>query len=104
MASLAATVRPKFLALVPCLVGTSASQTFCQSHQLGAAESTVRKLPQKTEVLGLLESPEYCPGNCYFIEEREHDCVYFMRWLMDECTHLGNYPPPVEISGGAGGG
>lgn len=102
MASLAAAAWPKPVALVPCLAGTSASQTFCKGVMSRAINWNQLKEQfesgslYRTEVLGLLESPEYTPSNPYFVEERTRDSVHFMRWLMDECTHLGNYPQPVD--------
>jgi len=102
MASLAAATWPRPIALVPCLSWTSGSVTFCQGVMSRAIDW--KQLSQqfnegrayKTEVLDLLVSPEFGETNNYFKEEREKEALHFMRWLMDECTHLGNFSPPVD--------
>jgi len=102
MACLAAAAWPKPVALVPCLAWTSGSVTFCQGvmsrainwKQLSQQFDEGQKY--RTEVLHLLNSPEFCESNNYWKGDREKDPLHFMRWLMDECTHLGNYSPPVD--------
>merc|ERR1719370_1930134 len=56
------------------------------------------------EVWSLVESPEFEPTRKEFIPRPDFkalpreagDAVNFMRGLMDECTHLGNYSKPLD--------
>lgn len=126
MAGLAATAWSKPICLVPCLAWTSASVTFCQGVMAKAInwqnlykqfESNVE---YKNKIWGLIDSPEFeREGNPdqflrdsflssssnislnYFrnmsTESRTNiEAFMFMRGLMDECTHLGNYSTPLD--------
>jgi len=120
MASLAVTAWPLPIGLVPCLSWTSASVTFCQGVMSRAInwkllEDQLSKVKEyKTEVWELVHSPEFeksCtdinvpsttwPNLPLFSKSRRRnephpEVLHFMRGLMDECTHLGNYSLPVD--------
>jgi len=125
MASLAATAWPHPIGLVPCLSWTSASVTFCQGVMSKAINwrllrdqlSEIKEY--KSSVWGLVHSPEFnseekfpptslinssptpttvSPLPLLFNHKNTPDSetINFMRGLMDECTHLGNYSLPVD--------
>jgi len=125
MASLAASAWPKPIGLVPCLSWTSASVTFCQGVMSRAInwrqlqEQLSDKHEYKTSVWELVHSPELdfekksivTSGQSlptasklldiplfpkYSVNTPDTETLYFMRGLMDECTHLGNYSLPVN--------
>jgi len=114
MASLAATAWPKPVALVPCLAWTSGSVTFCQGVMSGAIDWRLlaRQLEGgwQQEVWAMLDSPEFDQRKQFLPypdyrplplmgkpqEESLVRVLNFMRGLMDECTHLGNYSLPVD--------
>jgi len=125
MASLAASAWPKPIGLVPCLSWTSASVTFCQGVMSRAInwrqlqEQLSDKHEYKTSVWELVHSPELdfekksivtsgqslpTAGKLldiplfpkYSVNTPDTETLYFMRGLMDECTHLGNYSLPVN--------
>ena len=96
MACLSASASPAPLGIVPCLAATSASVTFCQGVMSRAInwsqlEQQLRDRPQYwSEVWPLVQSPEnYDPP-------QQLSARHFMRCLMDECTHVGNYSAPVD--------
>ena len=122
MASLAASAWPQPIGLVPCLSWTSASVTFCQGVMSRAINwrllrdqlSEIKEY--KSCVWDLVDSPEFnseekCPVPPSFSNSPpttvlpqlfqhkntpDRDTLHFMRGLMDECTHLGNYSLPVD--------
>jgi len=107
MASLAASAWPKPIALVPCLAWTSGSVTFCQGVMAGAIDWRLltKQLGEwRDEVWNLVESPEFEQERKDFIPRPDFralpkeggEAVHFMRGLMDECTHLGNYSKPWD--------
>ena len=96
MACLSASAASSPVGVVPCLAATSASVTFCQGVMSRAInwsqlEHQLRDCPQyREEVWPLVQSPEkYDPPS-------ELTADVFMRGLMDECTHVGNYSPPLD--------
>ena len=115
MATLAASAWPKPVALVPCLAWTSGSVTFCQGVMAGAidwrllANQLVDTGDLREEVWRLVDSPEFdsqkkfLPRPDFRARPLEGGgagelgpALEFMRGLMDECTHLGNYTPPID--------
>ena len=96
MACLSASASASPVGVVPCLAATSASVTFCQGVMSRAInwrqlEQQLRDCPQyEDEVWPLVQSPEkYQPP-------AQLSADFFMRCLMDECTHVGNYSPPLD--------
>jgi len=107
MACLAASSWPLPVGLVPCLSWTSGSVTFCQGVMSKAIpwelmrEQLSRVEEYKKNVWSLVDSPEFDSEKRYSskhrVEERKNcQALHFMRGLMDECTHLGNYSTPVD--------
>ena len=116
MACLAASAWPHPIGLVPCLSWTSGSVTFCQGVMSKAINWKLmeKQLCMNEEyghgVWDLVDSPEFDSEKKYTSKHRvrEHpiqskqsnlhdpDALHFMRGLMDECTHLGNYSTPVD--------
>jgi len=109
MASLAASAWPKPIALVPCLSWTSGSVTFCQgvmSRAINWTELSRQYRERETfwkEVWDLVQSPEFDENKIFLRANevgnsgpKEREALHFMRGLMDECTHLGNYSKPVD--------
>jgi len=107
MACLAASSWPLPVGLVPCLSWTSGSVTFCQGVMSKAIpwelmrEQLSRVEEYKKNVWSLVDSPEFDSEKRYIskhrVEERKNcQALHFMRGLMDECTHLGNYSTPVD--------
>ena len=96
MACLSASTSPQPVGLVPCLAATSASVTFCQGVMSRAInwrqlETQLRDCPDYRDLVWpLVRSPErYQPPATLSAD-------FFMRCLMDECTHVGNYSPPLD--------
>jgi len=110
MACLAASAWPLPIGLVPCLSWTSGSVTFCQGVMSKAINWELMKKQltmveeYKKDVWSLVNSPEFDSEKRYnsvyrveVTQGRQHcEALHFMRGLMDECTHLGNYPRPVD--------
>ena len=96
MACLAASASPHPVGLVPCLASTSASVTFCQGVMSRAInwrqlEQQLRDSPDyRNLVWPLVRSPER------YQAPPQLSADFFMRCLMDECTHVGNYSPPLD--------
>jgi len=109
MASLAASAWPKPIALVPCLSWTSGSVTFCQgvmSRAINWRELNKQYVDRRdfwTEVWDMVHSPEFDENKIHLRANeignngpKEKEALHFMRGLMDECTHLGNFSAPVD--------
>ena len=96
MACLSASASSRPVGLVPCLAATSASVTFCQGVMSRAInwrqlEQQLRDSPDYRDLVWpLVRSPEtYQPPP-------QLSADFFMRCLMDECTHVGNYSTPLD--------
>jgi hypothetical protein len=115
MATLAASAWPRPVALVPCLAWTSGSVTFCQGVMSGAINWQLlgdQLGDWREDVWQMVESPEFDPADRdKFLaypdyralplegskaSEELGPALHFMRGLMDECTHLGNYSRPQD--------
>lgn len=114
MASLAATVWPKPVAIVPCLSWTTASTVFTRGVM---SQGIPWKLLQEQfygnsayrDIMERLKENEKNGNFNYFIpstliynfnEKKGIDqlIIDFMRLLMDECTHMVNYEKPFDTS------
>jgi len=96
MAGLSAAACHDHVGLVPCLAATSGSVTFCQGVMSKAInwkqleDQLASDNLYSTDVWPLVHSPEpYQPPDSL-------TASFFMRCLMDECTHIANYSPPVD--------
>ena len=96
MASLSAAACHSEVGLVPCLAATSGSVTFCRGVMSKAINwsQLEQQLSSDTRhmshVWPLVTTPEhYDPPHTV-------TAGYYMRCLMDECTHVGNYDTPVS--------
>jgi len=111
MASLAATVTQKPVALVPCLSWTTASPVFTRGVMSQAIpwqllEKQFNEEKNYKVLKERLEEINKFPGDgiddnllTSFNDEKakvKKEIVEFMRLLMDECTHLMNYDKPID--------
>jgi len=126
MASLAASAWTKPICLNPCLAWTSGSVTFCQGVMANAInwrllhQQYKKDEKYRSEVWNLVNSPEFSreQSGDKFLEDSflspeskvsldyfrkystnaktDVEAFMFMRGLMDECTHLGNYSVPLD--------
>ena len=84
--------------VTPYEILTNKKSDYCSESTFKPSSSVLVSLNSTSKLFSSNLNDTYNTSTIKRMKEREKEAVWFMRGLMDECTHLKNFDVPIDTS------